>query len=310
MLIPLLLNAFVASTYTFAKAAMVYVCPIFMTGSRMLLGGIILLFALSWYDNKRLIVPKKAWLSLGLLAFFNVFLTNALQFWALNYVSSGKAAFIYNMSPFFSALLSYFLLNERMNLYKWAGLIIGFIGFLPLILYPSAAVQTTAAVQAPYSLLPEIALIFGSLSSVIGWIFMKKILQNTNCSAIALNGWSMILGSSALFLTSLVLEKPQGALVTNGEQFLLYLGLLTFINNIVSYNGFSLLLKRYSTTLLFFVGFTLPLFATFYGWLFLGETIGWQFYVAVIMVLSGLIIFYHGETRGEKAALKSLSDIK
>jgi len=55
------------------------------------------------------------------------------------------------------------------------------------------------------------------------------------------------------------------------------------------------LLKQYSATFLSFAGFSTPLFAALFGWLFLSELVTFHFFVALGLLTVGLGIFYRDE---------------
>ncbi|BDC34550.1 S-adenosylmethionine/S-adenosylhomocysteine transporter [Candidatus Dependentiae bacterium Noda2021] len=299
MFLLVLLNAITGATYPIAKAALNFAPAIFMTAMRMFIAGI-LIIGWEWLRGScRYKFDKQGVALLAALVLFNVYLTNVLQFWALNYVGAGKAAFIANLTPFISALLAYFFFKESFSVKKLIGLSIGFLSFIPLIISQptvEAAVETASRV----GYWPEIALVVSTLMSVLGWLAMKRLMQvQTNCIMMA-NGLSMLIGSFLFFPTSWAVETRDLFPVSNVPYFLLSMAGLIFVNNLVSYNGFAFLMGRYSTTLLFFGGFLNPLFASLYGWYFLGEEITWQVYVAVAGVVVGLILFYLDEKKANE----------
>jgi drug/metabolite transporter (DMT)-like permease len=70
-----------------------------------------------------------------------------------------------------------------------------------------------------------------------------------------------------------------------------------FRSNVICYNLYGYLLKKYSATLVSFVGFTQLIFATAYGRIFLGEHVEPYFIVASGIILVGLYIFYSEELK-------------
>jgi len=75
---------------------------------------------------------------------------------------------------------------------------------------------------------------------------------------------------------------------------------LILVANIIFYNFYGFLLKKYTPTFLSLVGLLGPAFTAFLGWIFLGEKAGWEFFVSLAMVMVGAIIFYLDELKGEK----------
>jgi drug/metabolite transporter (DMT)-like permease len=70
---------------------------------------------------------------------------------------------------------------------------------------------------------------------------------------------------------------------------------LVIIANIIGFNLYGYLLSKYSATFLSFAGSITPFFAALFGWLFLGERIGWEFFVTGAIVFFGLTLFYQDE---------------
>jgi drug/metabolite transporter (DMT)-like permease len=237
--------------------------------------------------NKKMIIP------LINLTVFNIYLTNVPEFWGLQFLSAAKASFIYNFSPFFAALLSYFVFGEVMTRNKWLGLVIGLLGFLPILIHEPLNMQSWGGFA--FLSWPEIALLTAAISTVIGWISMRYLIKANIYSSITANGISMLLSSILIFPTSLLVEQWDPYPVMNWSKFIFYLLILTLISNIIAYNTYGILLRRYTATFLLFAGFTGPLFAALFSWLFLRETVSWCFFLSVIIVFTGLFIFYREE---------------
>jgi drug/metabolite transporter (DMT)-like permease len=130
----LLLYALFASIFPISKIGLAYAQPLFLVGTRMALAGLILLGYQFFLKKQTFSIGRKAWWRLFLLAVFNIYLTNAFEFWGLRYLTTSKTCFIYSLSPFLSALFSYFLFSEKLTGKKWMGLVVGFLGFLPILL--------------------------------------------------------------------------------------------------------------------------------------------------------------------------------
>lgn len=70
-------------------------------------------------------------LSLSLLS---IYLTNVLELWSMQYLSPTKACFIYGLSPFLTVILSSIYFGEKITKIKILGLLIGFLGFIPVLM--------------------------------------------------------------------------------------------------------------------------------------------------------------------------------
>jgi len=124
-----------SSVFSLGKMALEYSPPLFLTASRMLLAAVILLGFLALRNRRAFKLSIKQILSLGLFAVFGMYLTNALEFWSLQHLTAAKTCFMYSLCPFFAAFFSYLHFGEKMNLRKWIGMAVGFVGFItPVII--------------------------------------------------------------------------------------------------------------------------------------------------------------------------------
>ncbi len=289
----ILLYALLATIFPLGKASLAYVAPIFLTGARMIIGGVILLIAQWFYDKNRFGWSKRLWWQLVVLTVFNIYLTNVLEFWGLQYLPAAKTCFIYNLSPFIAALISYLLFNESLSRTKWMGLLVGIIGFIPILVHHSAAEDMVGGFFI-FSW-PEIAVLGAACATVYGWIGMRQVRLDGHYGPLMANGLSMLLGGLLSLATSLLFESWNPVPVVVWQPFLLYMFAMILLQNLIAYNIYGVLLKQYTATFLSFAGFMSPFFAALYSWLYLGEIITWHFYLSAVIVFAGLYIFYKEE---------------
>lgn len=305
MILVIILYVLFASTFTLGKAVLSYVSPFLFIGIRMLLGGAILLWYYLFIAQKRLCIKKEDYSLFVRIVLFHIFCAYTLEYWALEYVTSAKACLLYNLSPFITAIFSYFLYAERLTYRQLLGLVIGFLGFIPILIAQTPLEQI--GLHVGFLSCYEIALILSVISSAYGWMMVKK-LTHKNYSLVMINGISMTGGGLLALILSLFIEgipsikKVSVALPWLVEHFgvigesLIVLGgyslLLVFIANIIGYNLYGYLLSRYSATFLSFAGFMTPLFAALLGWLFLNESVTWHFFATMVFVICGLYLFH------------------
>lgn len=285
----LLLYALFASVFTIAKTGLEYTQPFFLVGTRMMLAGLILLGYQKWTNKEPFSFNPQTWRRLLRLAAFNIYLTNVFEFWGLKYLTSSKTCFIYSLSPFLSALFSYWMFSERLSFKKWIGLALGFVGFLPILLS-----QTTSEVQTGQFFIfswAELSVMLAAVSSVYGWIVLKQLVNDNGLSPLTANGMSMLIGGTVALGHSYFVENWDPIPVSNFSIYFECTLLLIVISNLVCYNLYGSLLKKYSATFMSFAGFTTPLFTALLGWLFLGEVVTWPFYVSFAIVFSALVLF-------------------
>jgi drug/metabolite transporter (DMT)-like permease len=287
------LYALCASTFTICKAILNHGKPLFFIGVRMAVAGILILLYSYWKERTFFVIQKKdRWLFVKIIL-FHVYFAYILDLWSLQYITSAKSSFLYNLSPFIAALFSYFYFSEKMTFKKYVGLGIGFCGFLPELFFNTSAMQPISF----WLSLPELVLLAAVISGVYGWITVRKLVKNGDYSPLVVNGIGMVGGGLLALITSWLVEGWQVNPVFNLWPFIGLTLLIIVVGNILFYNFYGYLLTRYTATFLSFAGFTTPLFAALFGWLFLGESVSWTFFLSILIVCIGLYIFYQEELR-------------
>jgi drug/metabolite transporter (DMT)-like permease len=287
-----------SSVFSLGKMTLQYCPPLFLTGARMVLGGVLLLAFLALFKRSSFKLSRIQLLSIGLLSLFSIYLTNALEFWGLQYLSAAKTCFIYSLSPFFAALFSYLHFNEKMNSTKWLGLGIGFLGFIPVLLMQTGSEEKLSSIFGLFSW-PALAIVGAALCSVYGWVLLRLVVKDHAISPLMANGASMLLGGLLAFGHSFLIENwnPIPVQPQHFTPFLQGTLLMTFLFNIICYNLYGSLLKRFTATFLSFVGLLSPIFASLNGLLFLGEPISWMIILSTTIVSLGLWIVYRAELK-------------
>lgn len=291
MTLIILLNALFASSFTMGKVLVAYAQPIFLTGIRMLLGGVLLLSYQFLYNKKHCKFDTNN-IPLFIQAMLTgIYFNYILRFWALNYLTSSKTNFFYNLAPFFSSFYSYMLFDERMSKKQWMGLAVGLVGIAPMLIQGTDTESIAGGIWEIS--LPEIAVIISVLCHSYSWIVVRKLVRTHEYHPMMINGITMTSGGIFALLTSYMVEQ-QGT-IADPFTFCGWLLLVVLVSNIVCYSLYGHLLKTYTATFLSFAGFLSPLFSAFYGWAFLHEQITWHFYASASIVFVGLYVFYQDE---------------
>ena len=284
MWIVFLMYALFASVFPIGKLTLHYIDPFFLTGIRMLLAGTILLLFLSIKAPQKIYFHKKHIPILLLLTLCNVFITNALEFWGLQYMESAKTSLIYSLSPFVSILLSYLFLSEKMTKKKWIGLSIGTLGFVPIFISSS---------NEGFSL-PEIAVSISAFTAVIGWIIMKKLIHQMHYPFVTANAFSFILAGIFSLITSAFTESW---VIEEWTPVILGTLYIAVIHNVICYNLYAYSLNRFSVSFMTFAGFSNPLFTALFGWLLLGERVGLPFFLSLGLIIFGIHLYSREELK-------------
>lgn len=286
-----------SSVFSLGKMTLTHTQPIFLTSFRMILAGLLLIGYLYLRRRESLKLSWKEVLSLCLLGFFSIYLSNVLEFWGLQHLSAAKTCFIYSLSPFFTALFSYLHFKEKMTGMKWLGFAIGMLGFLPVLSTQTGAEELWQALG--FLSWPEIAVMGAAIAAVYGWVLLRVVVKSKEISPLVANGGAMLFGGTLALIHSLFVESWSPIPVVSGEMlpFVQKTLLLTFISNFLCYNLYGYLLRRFTATFLSFVGLFSPIFASFNSWLLLGETPSWQIFLSTGVLLIGASLIYREELK-------------
>lgn len=278
------------------KAVLSYSKPIFFVAVRMMAAGCLLLASYRYRYGKIPAIKRVDIMSFVHIILFHIYCAYILDLWALQYLTSFKSSFFFNLAPFITAFFSYYFFNERITIKKALGFIIGFSGFLPELFSHSA--QEGVAGGLLFLSWADVAMLVSVSSACYGWTVMRSMVRDDGYSPFLINGIGMLGGGILALITSYIVEDrwlvPP---VNNIAAFVMLTALIILVINIIFYNFYGYLLRCYTATFLSFAGFMCPLFVALFGVFFLGETVGWTFYFSSAVVFLGLYIFYQEDLR-------------
>lgn len=282
-----------AAMFTISKSALDYADPIFFVAVRMILAGLVLFSYLiidaKFISKKNIFYNfSKDWSLLAQIIIFHIYIAFICDLCALKDISGTESSFLYDLSPFITALGSYIWFNEKMTLKKWIGLLIGFSALAPGIL------QKTDFLLA---LKPRLITLLAVISSAYGWIVLRELVKDRQYSPIFVNAFGMFFGGLGALITSYFFESWHPTPVTQWCPFIQLTLLIILVANILFYNLYGYLLNFYTATFLSFAGFMCPLFTAILEWFFLGTAIQPTIIFSFCMVIIGLYIFYQDELR-------------
>ncbi len=299
MVLVVFLYSILGFTITLSKIILAHASPLFLVSTRMICAGILLL-SLSVKKHWGKYVPTKTdWILLFQFMIFGVIATHVSRTWALQHVSTIKTALMFNLAPFFSAIFGYILLREKLTLLQLSGLIIGFLGTLPLILKnPSASNGLGICSNLA---LPDIVILIAVASLSYSLFIMQKLVKQRNCPPFIANGLTMLCGGFFAFNASCLTEDVW--IKGKASTFVLLLIVNIALSNVLCANLQAWLLKKHSSTFIAFASFLTPLFAAIYGGILLNEQVSFNFFVSFVVVLIGLTLYFYEELRSSTRTL-------
>ena len=270
--------------------------PLFVAGVRFFGAGVILLA--SYYARHKNTIFVQL-VSLMCVPFFKyalcLYCLSAIGFsWGMQYVDPVKACFVFVLAPFITALLLYFVKDEKLTSKKTIGLSIGFAAVIPIIL--QAAHGTSHA--APWHLAMLGYIVFGCavVAFAYGWILNQEMHKTIHAPSSLITGAALVVGGFTTLILAFAVRMRSTSAMQLTDDFW-WLLLLFAILTAVAYNLYSQLLKRYSATFVAFASFLEPAFGLLYASIFLGQAISTISFISLTALGFGLYLFYQEELR-------------
>lgn len=269
--------------------------PLFATGSRMLVAGVVLGLYSALRSPSKVTFSWRVWRDVLILSFTGFYLANVFEFLGLRHISAAKASFIYGLSPFLAALFSYLQLKERITPKKILGLTLGIAGYVTYLFFGGEG--TYNAFFKDFQLgTPELLLLSATCVSSFGWTLMRKIeKQAPGIPTSQINAACMIFAGILSLVHSYFSEHWAPLPISDISALVKALVSLIILSNFLCYNLYGKLLRKYSSTFLSFCGLVMPIFSGFYGFVLLGETTSLGLFIAVCMTLVGCRMVYSEE---------------
>ena len=270
----ILLGAIWGSSYLFIRIIVPVLGPWGMVAPRMLGAGIALMilarvYRIAWGE-------WRLWPRYLLLAFLTSFAAQFLISTAALSLNSPTLAIINTTMAMFVALLSAWLLHERLTRRRSMGLALGVagvalvVGFTPLDFTPRILLAYGGALLAAFC--GAYGTVYAARHLVLRPSFELAIVQSLIAGVMA----------TPLGVAPLVAAWPLPGKVLWA---LLALSLIcTASANLIYYR----LMKRTSPTVSMSVTYLIPCFSLLWGWLFLGETIAWLQLAGFAVVLGAV----------------------
>lgn len=243
---------------------------------RFIISGIIVCI-IAFIKKEKVATPKKNnifyILTMGL---FSIVLEYAFTYIGLSITDSSKTALIKQLGSLIYVCFAFlFFKNEKFNIIKIIGALIGFGGIIAINYSGQGIVFTTG----------DILIVMASLCSVIASIMSKKTLEHN--SPFWISGISSLSGGIILFVAACILGADMVEISLETVAVYAYVCAAAI--------GASLLwlkvLKSESISKLFIIKFAEPLFACFFSAILLGENIiKLQYLIAFVLISFGIVL--------------------
>ena len=264
-----------ASAFFNIKIATYSFGPITIAFLRVFFGAIPVLL-LCYYKKIKIEAFSKHWYWFAIIGFINLVVPFFLISYGVKSVQSNLAAILMSTTPLSSTILGhYYTKDEKFNLTKTIGILIGFAGIVYLF-SDNLLINENNFVSA-------LLILLGSTCYVIGGVLTLKIKEKKNENV---TGSILIWAIIILFPLSFFIEKPWVYTPTiQSTVSVIYLGLVS--TGIAWLLRFKILINN---GLIFQsqVSYLIPIFGTILSYLFLKELITFKVLVSLIAVIIGI----------------------
>ncbi|MBW1650848.1 MAG: DMT family transporter [Deltaproteobacteria bacterium] len=191
---------------------------------------------------------------------------------------ASRAALLINLQPFFVLILSHiFIADDKINLKKLLGMIIGFCGVSLLIIKKEIGIDFE-----PGDLLVLCAALLWAANAVYIKTFIK------NFSVFNLTFYQVIFSAPILFIESFIFDDTMISLINFRTcAAIFYQAVICTAFGFIAWN---FLLKKYKASLLHSFLFITPVSGVFFGALLLNEALTFNIIGAMCLIAVGIII--------------------
>ena len=223
-------------------------------------------------------VFSKDWYWFALIGFVNLVIPFFFISYGIKAVQSNLAAILMSSTPLTSTILGhYFTKNEKFNLIKTVGVLIGFSGIIYLF--------SDNILINENNFYSALLILLGATGYVIGGVLTLKISNKRNENVTT----SICIWASIILLPlTLIFEQPWNSTPnTLSIISVIYLGLVS--TGLAWLLRFSIL-KKNGLIFQSQVSFLIPIFGIILGYIFLKELITPKIIVSVVLVLVGIYL--------------------
>lgn len=254
------------------KTANTFFPPITFVAYRFLFGALVLLSVWRWLH---LPLPKKKyWPWIFLTGILQMGLNNIAAQTSMLTLGAGMVSVLNYSMPVFAAVMAHFLLGERLNWRKGAGIVLAIAGMAVLMDVHAGGDVTAICIGL-------LSAVFWGLAS----IFVKLKLSDVN--PISLTTWQMVCASLSLLAYTAIV--PQGEVVWNAESVLclIYNGVLA---SALAFFLWSWILQHIEVSKASVAVLAVPVVGVVGGILCLGEPMTLHIFFGMIMIMAGIYI--------------------
>uniref|UniRef100_A0ACD5TJA3 Uncharacterized protein n=1 Tax=Avena sativa TaxID=4498 RepID=A0ACD5TJA3_AVESA len=269
--------------------------PFFVAALRLLPAGALVVAFAAARGRKQ----PSGWAAWGAIAAFGLvdaacfqgFLTEGLQ-----KTSAGLGSVIIDSQPLTVAILAALFFGESIGAIGAGGLVLGVVGLL-LLEVPALSLEENGSTVWGSG---EWWMFLSAQSMAIGTIMVRWVSKYSD--PIMATGWHMVIGGIPLLVISVLNHDPalNGHIQELTWSDILALGYTSIFGSAISYGVYFYNATRGSLTTLSSLTFLTPMFASIFGFLYLGETFSSEQIGGALLTLVAIYMVNYKSIVGEK----------
>lgn len=276
----LFLAALWGPSFVFIKVAVESIPPITLVLGRVAIAAI-LLFGVLRLQNGRLPKSRTTWKHLAFVGFMSNTIPFILFAWGEQYIDSALASILNGTTPLFTIILAhFFVVDDRLNATKVAGVMFGFFGLILLVI-PAFTDGVTATTWGVLGV--ACAAAFYGVSIVYARNHLRGLPP-----LVAPTG-QLMMASLFLLPASLLLERPW-TLPTPELQSILAMLALAVFGTALAFVVYYKLLEVADASYVSMTTYVIPVFGVILGVLVLNETVTLLMGIGCAFILFGVMI--------------------
>ena len=257
------------ATYTYDPVTLVFLRVFF---------ALVALGLYCFYKKIKILAFSNNWKMYAIVGLTNITIPFLLIAYGTNVVDSYLSAILMSTTPLSGTLLAHFFTkNEKINIFKVIGVLLGFSGILFLFLDKVIINESNYI----FALITILGSTFYSIGGILTIRIKNKGNENVTTSTTI---WSLIF----LFPMAIILEKPWLADPSfESTLSLLYLGIVaTGLAWLIRFRILSVNGLVFQTQ----VAYLIPIFGVFFGYFLMDEVITWRVLISLSIIIFGIYI--------------------
>ncbi len=213
--------------------------------------------------------------------------------WGQQYIPSGLGGILYSAMPLFTIIFAQFLISdERINLGKVIGVAISIVGVI-FVIGPSVLLGGLKS-----QLIGQLVTLIAPVSYALGTVYVRR---NKHIHPLTLTAGMFLAAAVGLLPIALVVEQPWG--LSLSQPTIGALVALAFIGTAVPALLNYILIQKVGATNASLVMFFMPPFAVFFGYVILEEVLTPNYYLGMLLVISGSLIVTRWKLRASEVVV-------